>query len=297
MFLFDADKAANGGIFRELWAIVRNFAMTSGLRLAAAIIVLLLGLKIAKTVLKRYEKSRAFQKIVPDVRGVVRWLAGFLLYALIIVLVIGILGIPLASVATIISSAAIAVGLALQGSLANFAGGVMILLFRPFLVGDFIELKSGESGTVTSISIFYTTLHTIDNHKLVIPNGTVSNASVSNYSAMQERRLSLDFSVRPDTDAARMSGLLRGIAASHDKVLQDPPPFARLTKLTETAAVYTLRVWCRNADYWDVNYDLLEHAGRALIENGISFPAARMDVRVCGNDASCRNTEPTGTNV
>ena len=89
MFLFDADKAANGGIFHELWAIVRNFAMTSGLRLAAAIIVLLLGLKIAKAVLKRYEKSRAFQKIVPDVRGVVRWLAGFLLYALIIVLVIG----------------------------------------------------------------------------------------------------------------------------------------------------------------------------------------------------------------
>ena len=88
MFLFDADKAANGGIFHELWAIVRNFAMTSGLRLAAAIIVLLLGLKIAKAVLKRYEKSRAFQKIVPDVRGVVRWLAGFLLYALIIVLVI-----------------------------------------------------------------------------------------------------------------------------------------------------------------------------------------------------------------
>ena len=121
MFLFDADKAANGGIFRELWAIVRNFAMTSGLRLAAAIIVLLLGLKIAKAVLKRYEKSRAFQKIVPDVRGVVRWLAGFLLYALIIVLVIGILGIPLASVATIISSAAIAVGLALQGSLSNLA--------------------------------------------------------------------------------------------------------------------------------------------------------------------------------
>ena len=138
MFLFDADKAANGGIFRELWAIVRNFAMTSGLRLAAAIIVLLLGLKIAKAVLKRYEKSRAFQKIVPDVRGVVRWLAGFLLYALIIVLVIGILGIPLASVATIISSAAIAVGLALQGSLSNLAGGIVILAFKPFHVGEAI---------------------------------------------------------------------------------------------------------------------------------------------------------------
>ena len=155
MFLFDADKAANGGIFRELWAIVRNFAMTSGLRLAAAIIVLLLGLKIAKAVLKRYEKSRAYQKIVPDVRGVVRWLAGFLLYALIIVLVIGILGIPLASVATIISSAAIAVGLALQGSLSNLAGGIVILAFKPFHVGDVIQTGS-YNGTVESIGVFYT---------------------------------------------------------------------------------------------------------------------------------------------
>lgn len=153
MFLFDADKAANGGIFHELWAIVRNFAMTSGLRLAAAIIVLLLGLKIAKAVLKRYEKSRAFQKIVPDVRGVVRWLAGFLLYALIIVLVIGILGIPLASVATIISSAAIAVGLALQGSLSNLAGGIVILAFKPFHVGDVIQTGS-YNGTVESIGVF-----------------------------------------------------------------------------------------------------------------------------------------------
>ena len=166
MFLFDADKAANGGIFRELWAIVRNFAMTSGLRLAAAIIVLLLGLKIAKAVLKRYEKSRAFQKIVPDVRGVVRWLAGFLLYALIIVLVIGILGIPLASVATIISSAAIAVGLALQGSLSNLAGGIVILAFKPFHVGDVIQTGS-YNGTVESIGVFYTTITTFDNQRVV----------------------------------------------------------------------------------------------------------------------------------
>ena len=152
--------------------------MTSGLRLAAAIIVLLLGLKIAKAVLKRYEKSRAFQKIVPDVRGVVRWLAGFLLYALIIVLVIGILGIPLASVATIISSAAIAVGLALQGSLSNLAGGIVILAFKPFHVGDVIQTGS-YNGTVESIGVFYTTLTTFDNQRVVLPNAGLSNANIT----------------------------------------------------------------------------------------------------------------------
>ena len=262
-----------------------------------AIAVLLIGLRLIKWLIAHIKKAKLSARIDPNVHTFILSVISIGLKLLLVIAAASIMGVSNASIVAVLGSAGLAIGLALQGSLANFAGGVMILLFRPFLVGDFIELKSGESGTVTSISIFYTTLHTIDNHKLVIPNGTVSNASVSNYSAMQERRLSLDFSVRPDTDAARMSGLLRGIAASHDKVLQDPPPFARLTKLTETAAVYTLRVWCRNADYWDVNYDLLEHAGRALIENGISFPAARMDVRVCGNDASCRNTEPTGTNV
>lgn len=262
-----------------------------------AIVVLLIGLRLIKWLIAHLKKTKLSARIAPTVHTFILSVISIGLKLLLVIAAASIMGVSNASIVAVLGSAGLAIGLALQGSLANFAGGVMILLFRPFLVGDFIELKSGESGTVTSISIFYTTLHTIDNHKLVIPNGSVSNASVSNYSAMQERRLSLDFSVRPDTDAARMSGLLRGIAASHDKVLQDPPPFARLTKLTETAAVYTLRVWCRNADYWDVNYDLLEHAGRALIENGISFPAARMDVRVCGNDASCRNTEPTGTNV
>lgn len=262
-----------------------------------AIVVLLIGLRLIKWLIAHIKKTKLSARIDPTVHTFILSVISIGLKLLLVIAAASIMGVSNASIVAVLGSAGLAIGLALQGSLANFAGGVMILLFRPFLVGDFIELKSGESGTVTSISIFYTTLHTIDNHKLVIPNGTVSNASVSNYSAMQERRLSLDFSVRPDTDAARMSGLLRGIAASHDKVLQDPPPFARLTKLTETAAVYTLRVWCRNADYWDVNYDLLEHTGRALIENGISFPAARMDVRVCGNDASCRNTEPTGTNV
>ena len=258
-----------------------------------AIAVLLIGLRLIKWLIAHIKKTKLSARIDPTVHTFILSVISIGLKLLLVIAAASIMGVSNASIVAVLGSAGLAIGLALQGSLANFAGGVMILLIRPFLVGDVIELKSGESGTVTIISI----LHTIDNHKLVIPNGTVSNASVSNYSAMQERRLSLDFSVRPDTDAARMSGLLRGIAASHDKVLQDPPPFARLTKLTETAAVYTLRVWCRNADYWDVNYDLLEHAGRALIENGISFPAARMDVRVCGNDASCRNTEPTGTNV
>ena len=162
-----------------------------------AIAVLLIGLRLIKWLIAHLKKTKLSARIDPTVHTFILSVISIGLKLLLVIAAASIMGVSNASIVAVLGSAGLAIGLALQGSLANFAGGVMILLFRPFLVGDFIELKSGESGTVTSISIFYTTLHTIDNHKLVIPNGTVSNASVSNYSAMQERRLSLDFSVRP----------------------------------------------------------------------------------------------------
>ena len=253
MFLFDADKAANGGIFRELWAIVRNFAMTSGLRLAAAIIVLLLGLKIAKAVLKRYEKSRAFQKIVPDVRGVVRWLAGFLLYALIIVLVIGILGIPLASVATIISSAAIAVGLALQGS---------------------------YNGTVESIGVFYTTLTTFDNQRVVLPNAGLSNANITNASAFDTRRVDLIVSAGCDTDSSAVHAAIERVVKAQKYALNEPAAFIRLNDCTDGKQNFAVRVWCRTENYYDLYHDLQEGIREEFVRCGIAPTLPVMNVKL-----------------
>ena len=279
MFLFDADKAANGGIFRELWAIVRNFAMTSGLRLAAAIIVLLLGLKIAKAVLKRYEKSRAFQKIVPDVRGVVRWLAGFLLYALIIVLVIGILGIPLASVATIISSAAIAVGLALQGSLSNLAGGIVILAFKPFHVGDVIQTGS-YNGTVESIGVFYTTLTTFDNQRVVLPNAGLSNAHITNASAFDTRRVDLIVSAGCDTDSSAVHAAIERVVKAQKYALNEPAAFIRLNDCTDGKQNFAVRVWCRTENEYDLYHDLQEGIREEFVRCGIAPTLPVMNVKL-----------------
>lgn len=279
MFLFDADKAANGGIFHELWAIVRNFAMTSGLRLAAAIIVLLLGLKIAKAVLKRYEKSRAYQKIVPDVRGVVRWLAGFLLYALIIVLVIGILGIPLASVATIISSAAIAVGLALQGSLSNLAGGIVILAFKPFHVGDVIQTGS-YNGTVESIGVFYTTLTTFDNQRVVLPNAGLSNANITNASAFDTRRVDLIISAGCDTDSSAVHAAIERVVKAQKYALNEPAAFIRLNDCTDGKQNFAVRVWCRTENYYDLYHDLQEGIREEFVRCGIAPTLPVMNVKL-----------------
>ena len=316
MFLFDADKAANGGIFRELWAIVRNFAMTSGLRLAAGVHCYVLdgdklrrglnkdlsfnaadreenirraaetaalfedaGLVTIVTLISPYEKSRAFQKIVPDVRGVVRWLAGFLLYALIIVLVIGILGIPLASVATIISSAAIAVGLALQGSLSNLAGGIVILAFKPFHVGDVIQTGS-YNGTVESIGVFYTTLTTFDNQRVVLPNAGLSNANITNASAFDTRRVDLIVSAGCDTDSSAVHAAIERVVKAQKYALNEPAAFIRLNDCTDGKQNFAVRVWCRTENYYDLYHDLQEGIREEFVRCGIAPTLPVMNVKL-----------------
>ena len=245
----------------------------------AAIIVLLLGLKIAKAVLKRYEKSRAFQKIVPDVRGVVRWLAGFLLYALIIVLVIGILGIPLASVATIISSAAIAVGLALQGSLSNLAGGIVILAFKPFHVGDVIQTGS-YNGTVESIGVFYTTLTTFDNQRVVLPNAGLSNANITNASAFDTRRVDLIVSAGCDTDSSAVHAAIERVVKAQKYALNEPAAFIRLNDCTDGKQNFAVRVWCRTENYYDLYHDLQEGIREEFVRCGIAPTLPVMNVKL-----------------
>lgn len=277
--LFDVSSAADGGILQELWATVRNFAMTSGLRLIAAIVVLLLGLRIVKTIMKRYEKSRAYEKITPDVRGVVRWLIGFLLYAVIIVLVIGILGIPLASVATIISSAAIAVGLALQGSLSNLAGGIVILAFKPFHVGDVIQTGS-YNGTVESIGVFYTTLTTFDNQRVVLPNAGLSNASITNASAFDTRRVDLTVSAGCDTDSSAVHAAIERVVKAQKYALPDPAAFIRLNDCTDGKQNFAVRVWCKTENYYDLYHDLQEGLREEFVRCGIAPTLPVMNVKL-----------------
>jgi len=263
-----------------------SFTTTAAKTLLAflvALIILLIGFKLSNWIVKKLKHSHGFQRMDATVRSFIVSAISIGLKLLLVVIAAGIIGVSTASIIAVLGSAGLAIGLALQGSLSNFAGGVMILLFKPFLVGDYIELPSGEAGTVKGISIFYTTLTTPDNRKLVIPNGTVSNTSIINTSAMTERRVDLEYRVAYGTDAELVIGTLLAAASGIGTFLKEPAaPFARLTGMDEQALVFTFRGWCKSEDYWQTRYDMQERTSAAFAEKQIRPPLTRFSVQPTG---------------
>ncbi len=250
-----------------------------GVKLIFAILVLLVGSRLIKCFKKWIKKSPKLDKIEQGVRTFISSFAGVALYVFLFLTVAMILGIPTTSFITALASCGVAIGLALQGALSNVAGGIMILLFKPFKVGDYITTP-GAAGTVSNISIIYTVLTTPDNKVITVPNGTLTNSVVENYSAVENRRVDLTFSTAYDCDIEKVKSILMGVVASHDKVLKDPQPFARLTKHGDSALEYTVRAWCKSSDYWDVHFDLMETVKKEFDANDISIPYPQMDVHV-----------------
>ncbi len=248
-----------------------------GLKIVFGLIVLFVGLKVAKVVVNLVAKGKGFQKLEVSVQSFLKSFIKIMLYALVIASTAMIWGIPATSFLTIFASAGIAVGMALQGALSNLAGGIMILIFKPFRVGDYIE-NSGLAGTVKDITIIYTILVTVDNKIITIPNGNLTNSNVINYSAMPERRVDLTFSASYSDDIEKVEKVLLEVAAASDKVLKDPAPFVRLVAQSASSLDYTFRVWCKGSDYWDVYFDMMEEARKAFAKNGLSIPFQQIDV-------------------
>lgn len=254
---------------------VANF----GKRLIIAILVLIIGRIIIKWAVKLLTKSKFAEK---NDKTVVTVLSHFItagLYIVLCITIIGILGVNTASVITVLASAGVAIGLALQGALSNIAGGIMILILRPFRVGDFCEI-AGKSGTVTDVGIFYTTITTGDNKVVTIPNGTVMGDNITNYSVKDTRRVDLVFNVAYGTDIEKVKSILLEEAGKHPLTLKDPAPFARLTNHAESSIDFTLRVWAENKNYWQVNFDLLETINKRFAAEGIEIPFNQLDVHV-----------------
>ncbi len=250
-----------------------------GLKLLYALVVFFVGRVVIKWIAKLMKKSKFAQK---HDATVVRFLQNFVnisLHVVLVVSIIGILGVPLASVVTVIASAGVAIGLALQGALSNVAGGIMILLFRPFRLGDYVE-TAGQSGTVNDIGIFYTVLTTPDNKVVTVPNGSVMGSSVVNYSMKDTRRVDFVFNVAYGTDVEKVKAILLDIAGKHELVLKDPAPFCRLSKQNESSIDFTVRVWAASKDYWQVNFDILETVTARFAEEGIEIPFNQLDVHV-----------------
>ena len=250
-----------------------------GLRLLYAFIVFIVGRIVIKWVTKLMKKSKFAQKHDATVVQFLQNFVSISLHIVLVVSIVGILGVPLASVVTVIASAGVAIGLALQGALSNVAGGIMILLFRPFRLGDFVD-TAGHSGTVTDIGIFYTVLTTGDNKVVTIPNGTIMGESVVNYSMKDTRRVDFVFSVAYGTDVDKVKGILLAEAEKHELVLKTKAPFCRLSKQNESSIDFTMRVWTESKNYWQVNFDILEAVTKRFAEEGIEIPFNQLDVHI-----------------
>lgn len=262
----------------NLIMLVQEFAVTYGVKLVAAIALLIIGFKVINIFAKKLSKSKAMAKIDLSTQSFVNNIFSIGLKIIIAITALGIIGVPMTSIIAVVGSCGLAVGLALQGSLSNIAGGFIILFLKPFVVGDFIT--SGDiAGTVEAIGIFHTKIITVDNKRIVVPNSTISNATLTNASALKERRVDLTFTASYSNDVDTVERVLREVCDRHELVFSDPEPFVHLSAHKDFALEYTVRVWCKGDDYWTVYFDLLKDVKKAFDENSISIPYPRIDIK------------------
>ena len=256
-----------------------QYATSFGVKLLCALFVFALGLKLTGWISKLIRTSPKLDKLDVSLRSFLTSFVKIILYVVLVITVAMILGVPVTSFITILASCGVAIGLALQGSLSNFAGGLMILFFKPFKVGDYIEAQ-GEAGTVVGISVVYTELLTPDNKRITVPNGGLTNSTIRNYSAEATRRVDLSFSVAYNSNDETVKNIISNAIASHPLALKDPEPFVRLSAHGDSALVYTARVWTNTEDYWTVYFDVLEKVKADFDANGISIPYPQMDIHI-----------------
>lgn len=240
-------------------------------KLIAAILICIIGSWIIKMIIKGIRKALDKGDYDISLKKFLLNLIGWLLKIVLIIVVLGTVGIETTSFAAILAAAGLAVGLALQGSLANFAGGVLIMIFKPIKVGDFIEAQ-GQVGTVKEIEIFTTKLTSPDNKEIIIPNGKLSNDNIVNYSALDVRRIDMVFGVGYDSDIKQTKELLMTQLTSHPMILKDPAPLVRLSELADSSLNFSVRPWVKTPDYWSVYFDIMESSKEALDKAGIEIP-------------------------
>ncbi len=266
---------ALGKFFNNIWeAFLR--AIPS---ILLAIAILVVGIILTKICVKLMSKGLSKTKLDLTVVKFTTQVTKILLYVLLLTVVLSMVGIPATSIITVIGTAGVAIGLALQNSLSNVAGGFLLMITKPFKIGDYI-ISNGVEGTVSQISILHTRLDSVTNQAIFIPNGLAINAVVVNNSQNAERRVDVDFSIsyKDDFELARQT--ITDIIKSHEKVDKQREIFVRMSEHGESAIIITSRCWCKNADYWQVHFDLIEQVRAAFIEKNIEIPFKQVDINI-----------------
>ena len=258
--------------------------ITFGLKVLAALVAFFIGRLVIRWIRKIVRRS--FERSGAD-KGVEQFVDSLLkygLYALLVFSLISSLGFDTTSVAAVLASGGVAIGLALQGSLSNFAGGVLILLLKPFVVGDYIiEDTNGKEGTVKEIQIFYTKLSTIDNKTIVIPNGMLTNNSITNATAKDERQLDLRVGISYDADIRQAKSVIENLLIKDECIIKNEQINVFVHELADSAVVLGIRAWVKNEEYWETRWRLLEEIKLLLDENGIEIPYPQMTVHMQKN--------------
>ena len=270
-------KAAKSGEMDQLVQQALTMGMEAGKSILLALVIAVIGRYAIKFINKLVARMLERRNVEPTVQSFLKSFVNILLIILLIITVIGTLGVNTTSLAALLASAGLAVGMALSGNMQNLAGGLIMLIFKPYKVGDFIEAQ-GVSGTVNAIQIFHTILTTPDNKVLFIPNGPLSSGTVMNYSRNDVRRVDFTISVEYGTDVEKVKSVTLDLMGSDSRILQEPAPFIAVKELASSSVDFTLRVWVKSADYWNVFFETNERIYAEYNKQGIKFPFPQIQV-------------------
>lgn len=256
---------------------VKGTVLEYGLKVILCIVFLLIGLKIIKVIVKRIHKLMEKNDVDKTVTKFTSSMVNIILKILLIIALAGTLGVKETSFVAILGAVGFAIGMALQGSLANFAAGIILLVLRPIKIGDFVEI-AGVTGSVSSIQVFSTELKTVDNKTIIVPNGNIIGTNIVNYSIEATRRVDFTFGVDYSADIKQVKEALLSVANAHELVLEDPGVFVGLAELGDSSVNFALRVWVNATDYWTVYFDIMETMKEKLDAENIGIPYPHIQI-------------------
>lgn len=282
-FLLDSTSAIGSESISLVLNTVISWCLNTGIKILISLVILIVSFRIINVVTRKLEKKlNSNEKNDKTISKVLTYFIKVSTKVIILICLIGYLGIDTSGLTALVTSLGVCLGLAVNGALSNLAGGVLIIFTRPFKVDDYIEVDCDNTiaGTVEDIQIVCTKLRTPDNKVIYVPNGTLSNSNIINYSEKSTRRVDFKFSIAYENDFEKAKSIVAAICSSHAKVLLDPVPFVRMTEHGQSSIVITARVWVNSGDYWTVKFDILEKVKKAFDESGITIPYNQLDVHL-----------------
>ncbi|MBQ8592925.1 MAG: mechanosensitive ion channel [Bacteroidaceae bacterium] len=265
-------------LMNETFVKLVDVGISLGERILGTLLIYLIGRLLIKWINRAFARILEKRKVEVSIQTFLKSMVNILLVVLLILAIIGKLGVELTGFAALLASAGVAIGVALSGNLQNFAGGIIILLFRPYKVGDYIEADTGAAGTVREIQIFHTILVTADNKVVYAPNGAMSGSVITNYSNLDTRRIDFTVSVEYGTDFETVEKTLREIIAADSRIMNTPEPFIKLSALAASSVDVTMRVWVKSSDYWGVYFNMNQQIYAVFNKRNINFPFPQLTI-------------------